>query len=449
MIRLVLGLGHANWHKGSLAVPVPGAFLLLAFALLIGSPEALASRITVSLRMDDSGFGRHASALRGGILTDAEITRQVIEIIAKNGARLTVGVTPNVVSGSPGYNPPEPKYLLLSSCSEELAVLRNAAKYEYVEIALHGWTHQEVTRYDGRPSEFGGLPLEEQSSRLDRGREELQRCLDIPIEIFVPPFNNHDHTTLLALRELGFKTVSSEARTDDTVEGLCYVPCTTSLRELRSAVAEALHSGQQTFIMAVFHGYDFTESGWNGAWLSLGYFDDLVREVSETRDVEFVTVAAAVANRNDEFNGQHSRRYAACRDRVERVGDILAPIGPGRSILRTALTTGMVFYPEPQLRRLTRQMLFVEMAVNALLGVAVACSCLLGLKVLQHFRWASQILALFLAGGFISLAFLLTEGLVGIVGRQAGFGSRLVVMITCTGAGLVVGLTQSSKQIRR
>jgi hypothetical protein len=253
---------------------------------------------------------------------------------------------------------------------------------------------------------------------------------------------------LLALRKLGFKAISSAARKDDIVEDLRYVPYTTSLRELRSAVAEAVHSGQQSFIMAVFHGCEFTESGCKGAWLSLGDFDDLVREVSASRDVQFVTIAAAAASGNGEFNGEQSQLYAVYRDRVGRLGDILRLLGPLGAKLQAALPMGTVLYPEPHMRRVAFRMLCVEIAVNALLGVAVAGLFIVGLRVLSLFPSARYIRALFLAGGFVCLVLLVTEGIVGVVGGP-GFSSRLIILITCTGAGLVAGLAPASTRSRK
>jgi len=436
-----------NPRKGP-RVALGHALVLLTSVLLIGCADTFAAEIRIILRMDDSGFGRHMSALEGAVLTDAEITRRVIEITARHGAKLTIAVIPNVVSGSPGYNPHDPKYLLLSLRNDELSVLQNATKSKCVEIALHGWTHQEVTRYGGRPSEFGGRPFEEQSARLVQGREELERSLGIPIEVLVPPFNNHDQTTLLALQELNFKAISSGARDDDAVKGLRYVPCTTSLKQVRSAVAEAAHAGQASFIVAMFHGYEFAETGCKTGWLSLEDFDDLLRELSANRDVRFTTILTEALCSERVFDAEGSRLYATYCDRVGRIADMLSMLGPLGTRLQAILPAGRVLYLESRMRRIAFLMLCVEIAVNALLGVAVACLFIVGLRVLSRFPWARYVLALFLAGGFICLVFLLTEGIVGIVGK-AGFGSRLILMITCAGAGLTAGLIQASKRNRK
>ena len=414
------------------------ALLFLFLAVLIADTRAVAAEIEIVLRMDDSGFGRHAPTVEVGLLTDAEITRRVMEITAKYGAKLSIAVIPNVVSGTPGYHPSEPEYRLLSSCLDELGLLRDAARSNHVEICLHGWTHEQLTLYQGRPSEFSGRPLEDQSARLAQGREELERCLGIPIEVFVPPFNNHDHTTLFALRELGFKAISSGAQKFDDVEGLRYVPTTTSLKDLRSVLTEASRSTHASFIGALFHGEEFKESGCSSrAWLSLDDFDDLLHEVSANPNVRFTTITAAAGSGKHEFNAEGSRLYAAYRDRAGRVADIVRLLGPLGAALQSRIPSGKIVFPDDFMRRAAVLMLILEVITALVLFAAIVFAGYILMASVGGYTWVRHVSKFVLMVSGCCMIFFLLEGSFGILGAP-GFGSRLVMAMSCNAAVLLV-----------
>jgi predicted deacetylase len=79
-------------------------------------------------------------------------------------------------------------------------------------IGLHGYQHAYVTRDAGivginRFSEFSGLSYDEQSRKLERALEILQREGVTP-EIWVAPAHSFDHTTVRALNNLGIRHIS-------------------------------------------------------------------------------------------------------------------------------------------------------------------------------------------------------------------------------------------------
>lgn len=78
------------------------------------------------------------------------------------------------------------------------------------EIALHGYNHQLLTDFYGG-SEFGDLDYPAQYGRILLGKESLKDTLNVDPVTFVPPFDTYDNNTALALKELGFKTVSGGA----------------------------------------------------------------------------------------------------------------------------------------------------------------------------------------------------------------------------------------------
>jgi predicted deacetylase len=79
-------------------------------------------------------------------------------------------------------------------------------------IGLHGYQHRYVNKEAGiiglnRYSEFAGLPLEEQYSKLKSGLEIFARE-GVRAEVWVAPAHSFDHNTVKALVSLGVKTIS-------------------------------------------------------------------------------------------------------------------------------------------------------------------------------------------------------------------------------------------------
>ena len=419
-------------------------FVQVAF---MSCAPARAAEIDIILRMDDSGFGRHAQAEKDAFLSDAEITRRVIRAVTKHNAKLTIAVIPNAVSGSPAYHPQEPEYLLLSSCDEELDVLRDATANDHVEIVMHGWTHEGLTRFGRRPSEFAGRSFEEQAASLASGKRELERSLEIPIDVFVPPFNNHDRTTLSALKELDFATISSIPRKDDSVEGLYYVPSTTDLRNLRNALAESRRYESSGLIVAVFHGFDFAESGSPTAWLDLTDLDTLLGELSGRKDRHFTTFRDVIRRAGNGFDAARARLYAAYAYRVGRVMDILPPLGVLGKKLESVIPSRMIVYPTTFMRRSVFFMFIVEAVAATLLFVVCVAGLHMALRLLARYTWARSASTAALVGSGACFGFFLVEGIFGIVG-EPGFGSRLVLAMSCAAAGVAACVGHTFGRVR-
>ena len=409
-------------------------------------PDAGASEIRVILRMDDSGFARHTPPAQGDGLPESEVTRRVIEIVAKYNARITIGVIPNVVSGSPGYQSEDPEYALLSSCPEEVAVLKHGVEAGCVEIALHGYTHEVLTENNGHASEFGGRPYEEQYGRLAMGKKELEQALGFTVDTFIPPFNNHDNETLHALEELGFNAISSVAEEDDVAGDLHFVPYTTSLKYLRTAAMDAFSTDGPILINAFFHVYDFSESGSKTAYLSLAEFDEFLQKLTSDKNVRLTTISEEVQRNGENLRSADSRLYALYVRRVRSVMNIQKLLGPFGARLE-AFTPPMEAVQASSRMRHLSNLLFWYQALAAFIVVALvgafAYAALRLLLVCRSLRMVSPIL---LAASCVLLSFLLLEGMFGLVGA-AGFGSRLV-FATSTSAGLFLASLLNERRRR-
>jgi predicted deacetylase len=79
-------------------------------------------------------------------------------------------------------------------------------------IGLHGYQHRYVNKEAGmiglnHYSEFAGLPLEEQYTKLRKGLEIFAREA-VRADVWVAPAHSFDHNTVRALSSLGVKTIS-------------------------------------------------------------------------------------------------------------------------------------------------------------------------------------------------------------------------------------------------
>jgi len=81
---------------------------------------------------------------------------------------------------------------------------------ETFEYALHGYTHERRTEFNGG-SEFGGLPPDRQAALIRAGTAAMRDCVDETPMTFVPPFNTYDNATARALADEGVQPPSPVA----------------------------------------------------------------------------------------------------------------------------------------------------------------------------------------------------------------------------------------------
>jgi predicted deacetylase len=86
-------------------------------------------------------------------------------------------------------------------------------------IGLHGYQHRYVSKESGiiglnNYSEFAGLPLDEQRTKLQKGLEIFARE-GVRADVWVAPAHSFDANTIKALASLGVRTIS---------DGMCLYP---------------------------------------------------------------------------------------------------------------------------------------------------------------------------------------------------------------------------------
>ncbi len=200
--------------------------------------------VTVVFRYDDyaASLGEHARAREAN-------ERAFLDVFAEHGVPLTVGVVPRI----------EGKRLLADD-PERLRALRDAVAAGHVGPALHGLTHEALSRQGSANSEFAGLAPAAQLERLREGKRLLEDWLGVPTVAFIPPWNTYDEGTVGALAEAEFQVLCA-ALSGPAVRGpLVALPHTAGLPEVRRIARACLRRRGRSFIVCMFHEFSFSNS---------------------------------------------------------------------------------------------------------------------------------------------------------------------------------------------
>ena len=280
-------------------------------------------RIQVVLRYDDYSA-----------LSDFAIEEAILNVLRRHGLCAVFGVIPFAVPAG-SCNAQEGVTLE----GEKADVLRESVQDGLVEAALHGCQHLYLPRFNYLKgfTEFEGLPVAEQSELIARGNAELERVTGGKATCFIPPFNSYDEWTIEALRQNGVKCLS--AAVFDPVPGQAEVlllPHTCSLPQLREAVEQArLGSSEAPIVAALFHSFDFVESGQKMSCISIKEFDVLASWLASQSDLDVMTVSQVMDSNSD----LSIARYQA--NRLLRQMGIHPLVPPSEYTRRTR-----VYYPE-------------------------------------------------------------------------------------------------------
>jgi peptidoglycan/xylan/chitin deacetylase (PgdA/CDA1 family) len=233
-------------------------------------------RVTVFFRFDDYSETSPVAVESG-----------LVSALSKYSLNATFGVIPAVTEGSyhvPGIG--ETRRL----GQEKARFLREWLAAGTIDVALHGWNHR--TRSGGPShSEFRGMALNGQRTRIQNGRDLLQTALGQKPSVFVPPWNAYDDQTLQALLEFGFTCISANRYGASRSSELRYLPTTADLRELRQSVAAARQSGDPSPIVGVLlHPYDFAGSGDPRADVTWSAFEADLHWLTQQPDVDVLPI---------------------------------------------------------------------------------------------------------------------------------------------------------------
>ncbi len=201
-------------------------------------------RVRVVLRYDDYSND-----------SPLDLERKLVELAQSCGTRITFGVIPF---------PRTTRQQARDAIAEPLTpakreFLREAIRLGTVEPALHGYSH--VTNGIIGGGEFAGIGPDEQNRRIREGRLRLEADTGRPIMTFIPPWHMYDRTTLRALEQQGFLTLSAALNHPcEKSATLRFLPATCGFAQVKETVREALRAGfQNASVVVLFHSYDFRE----------------------------------------------------------------------------------------------------------------------------------------------------------------------------------------------
>ena len=235
-------------------------------------------RISVVFRYDD--FNSESSIT---------LERSILELFGKSGIPLTIGVTPFVTAGD--VEDPTPTGTLPLD-SQKIELLRFAVRSVGAEIALHGHSHQTVSEFsENGYSEFVGIPLDTQRTKIERGKAYLESVVGSPVQTLIPPWNSYDADTLKAVADAGITALSADLDGLSPVTStVSFAPATCTLGAFRRSIFCARWSNDlDPVIVVLFHPFDFDES-LTPLNRSLGKLSDLLRWVESQNDISTVTV---------------------------------------------------------------------------------------------------------------------------------------------------------------
>ena len=152
---------------------------------------------------------------------------RIRDIFEEYGIHPLLGIVPDNQDDKLSIQPPKEEFWTIMHSLQEMGW----------GIAQHGTYHKYVTKDSGilglkDASEFAGLPYDEQLSKLQHGKEILEKH-GIYTDIFMAPGHTYDSNTIKALHKLGFSTVTDGLyHTPYRDREVLFVPC--RLQEYRN-----------------------------------------------------------------------------------------------------------------------------------------------------------------------------------------------------------------------
>ncbi len=231
--------------------------------------------------------------------SNTAVERGIFDAFAKHGLTLAVGIIPFPVTGM--FVDPSPQETL-ELCDEKAALMISAIEAGIVEPALRG-------KWDGGFSEFAGVDYETQLREIRAGKEYLERRFGRRVDVFIPPFNDHNIETLKAVDETGFR-IFAGGRYGPYAAGLRLVslPFTCYLHSLGSVVEAARRfSEPQPIILVFFHETDFLDASRQRGYFTLQEFEKQLAWIAAQPDIRVLSFAALL----DEVEGIDTERSVA------------------------------------------------------------------------------------------------------------------------------------------
>lgn len=260
-------------------------FLLTCLLLAACSkPPASHQTINIVFRYDDYSA-----------ISNTAFSSQLVDLFRSYNAPITFAVIPMTESGNPLHLPEIRSNEVLPLTAENAALLQAGINDGVLEIAMHGFSHQNNN--GARSSEFTNVALEKQLADLTRGKAHLESTISAQVKIFVPPWNTYDLTTLQVLDQLGFTIVSANrggVKSDQT--DIAYIPYTCTITNVKEGVEAARKAGhKESLLVVLLHEYDFKDVIGRDGIITLKNFSKTIKWLDNQPDIRIITLEEAAA----------------------------------------------------------------------------------------------------------------------------------------------------------
>lgn len=225
-----------------LAIPSFAALILAARP----APEGGIARVI--LRYDDYFLVRKDLYSANAI----PLEQDFLFFLLRKGINVSIAVVPFGTRADSGYPEPVPQ--------ERLDLLKGGITRGSFEISLHGFSHSNHSTGRGL-SEFAGMPLQTQETWIRQGKNRISDLLPTAVEIFVPPFNAWDNSTIIALRDNDISILSAQADHFPASGTMDFFPYTMTPNELKAELANGTLDRSKLVVLNI-HPHDLiTENG--------------------------------------------------------------------------------------------------------------------------------------------------------------------------------------------
>src|SRR5438093_2077787 len=167
------------------------------YNLAIAKPATQNSTLENFKRNDSKPASCHCVAFRLDDVQDYELTKPqiaVMNLFKEKNLSLTVGIIGNNISKG--------ERLVSSYIKERIDTSHNKKSKDSIEIANHSWNHEH----------FLNLTTEEQSDSIKKTNEKIKNIFETKPVIFIPPYNEFNNDTLLAVDKNNMKYFSGDTR---------------------------------------------------------------------------------------------------------------------------------------------------------------------------------------------------------------------------------------------
>lgn len=188
--------------------------------------------------------------------SNSALERELYAHTDRLGATVMVGVVPMLPSARANAlrTPASAR-----DVATKIALLKRYARKGVVEIALHGYRHEDTDVMTAPRSEFAGVAPAQQRIWVGEAARWMKSTLDIEAWAFIPPWNSYDDSTLSALAENGISVISA-ARSGPVAGAseLAFLPATSYPQRLEQAISEFEQAGDcEALLTVVMHPFDF------------------------------------------------------------------------------------------------------------------------------------------------------------------------------------------------